>query len=168
MGWISCSSVVFVLMLFSKLFGLVYVFVYLLLLSFVYASCWFMFVRLVYLSFRSYNRHNTHNNINKQTKTRRTHNTKETQPYIHYFPAGALDIYSRSGPGLGILYFCCVFTLCMFVSRSCYVLCLLLFCCIVCCRLVCVSDCLTTTQHNTLNTDTLDMALFMACVKCSL
>ena len=36
-----------------------------------------------------------------------------------------------------------------------------------CFRLVFLSACLKTTQHTTLNTNKLEMALFMACVKCS-
>ena len=111
--------------------------------------CCVLCVCLVYLSFCIYNRTTTYNNRNT------------------WFPSRNLrDIYSRSGPGLDILYFCCF----MFFSKLvCLFLCCLNVCLDVCfCfRLVLLSVCVKTTQHTTLNTNKLEMALFMACVKCS-
>ena len=71
------------------------------------------------------------------------------------------DIYSRSGPGLDILYFCFCCVLEAFLFFLSVVFCLLCF------RLVFLSFCLNTTQYTTLNTNKHEMGLFMTCVKCS-
>ena len=85
--------------------------------------CCFCF-RLVYSSFCIYNRKNTYTNRNKQNNTRRKQQTHFFKSRNALFPSRNLrDIYSRSGPGLDILYLCC-FMCCFYRSFS--VLCLFL------------------------------------------
>ena len=94
---------------FSRSFSVLFLFLYVCL-------CF----RLVYLSFCIYNRKNTYKNITKTKKLREKHKNIKTNNRNTLFPSRNLrDIYSRSGRGLDILYFC--FVLCFSRSFSVYV-----------------------------------------------
>ena len=89
----------FCFVFFSKLFCFVCV-----------CFCLFLCFRLVYLSFCIYNRKHTYKNIfKKKTKEKQDKLGEHIKNRNTLFPSRNLrDIYSRSGPGLDILYFCFV------------------------------------------------------------
>ena len=103
---------------------------------FVVCCCCLCF-RLVYSSFCIYNRTNTYNNRTKHIKSFEKNNKTENNINT-LFPSRSLrDIYSRSGRGLDILYFCCFpFFSKLFCFISVYL------CCCFCFHLVCLSVCI--------------------------
>ena len=131
--------------------------------------CFFCF-RLVYLSFCIYNRTNTYNNI-KHINSFEKHINITKQKYS-FSQRSLRYIYSWSGRGLDILYFCflflffsklfCfffVFLLIFFFFFSCFLFFLIFFVfkttMFFCFRLVYLSFCLNTTQYTTPNTNNL-------------
>ena len=94
--------------------------------------------RLVFLSFCIYNR-------KKKTRTNRKLEGNKKHKKQHKSPSRNLrDIYSRSGRGLDIMYFCC-FSVCLRVVLFCF--CFFLF--VLCFRLVFLSFCIYNRQtHN--------------------
>ena len=95
-GWMSCISV------------FVYVFLEAFLFLFVY-FCFCLCFRLAFLSFCIYNRQNIYNNINKQKYKKLRYKYNNIKHINSLFPSRNLRyIYSRSGRGLDILYFCCL------------------------------------------------------------
>ena len=97
------------LLLFSKLFCFISVFV-----------CLLVCVRLVFFSFCIYNRKTAYKNRKQQTKTRRKHKNNRKHRNTLFPSRNLRDIHSQSGPGVDILYLCCLFIYSCF-SRSCYV-----------------------------------------------
>ena len=79
--------------------------------------------RLVYFSFCIYNRTKTYTNRNNRKILRRKQTNKHTHKNIYtLFPSRNLrDIYSRSGPGLDILYLCFSRSFSVFVFVCCSV-----------------------------------------------
>ena len=133
-----------------------------------FCLCLFLCVvcfRLVYLSFCIYNRTNTYKHIqtNKQTTTRRQQQ-KHNKHRNTLFPQPERERYLFAvGSWAG--YTVCLFRFCCFVSKPFSVI--YVFVCFVCFSLVDLSFCLNTIQYTTLNTNKLEMGLFMTCVNCS-